>query len=49
MAAKKCAHELCTCMVADGQKYCSTMCEDSAGTTTLACECKHPGCAGEEL
>ena len=49
MAAKKCAHKICTCMAPDGQKYCSTYCEDSADTTTLTCDCGHPGCAADKL
>ncbi len=44
--AKKCAHTSCTCMVADGKKYCSQMCEDSKSLTELKCDCKHAGCAG---
>ena len=49
MAAKKCAHETCQCMVPDGQKYCSPFCEDSVGTTTLVCDCGHAGCDGNKL
>jgi hypothetical protein len=47
--AKKCAHETCSCTVADDQKYCSTFCEDSKGVTTLKCDCQHPGCSGSNL
>ncbi len=47
--AKKCAHETCNCMVADGKKYCSTICEDSKGVTTLKCDCPHTGCSGHAL
>ncbi len=42
---KQCAHTGCTCPAKSDSKYCSTYCEDSAGTTTLACDCGHPGCA----
>lgn len=45
--AKKCAHETCNCLVKDGEKYCSQVCEDSAGTTSLGCDCPHPGCGGK--
>ncbi len=47
--SKKCAHELCTCVVPDGQKYCSTFCEDSKGTTSLQCDCGHGGCNAQRL
>ncbi len=43
--AKKCAHTPCTCMVTD-KKFCSTMCEDAAGTTSLGCDCPHQECGG---
>ena len=46
---KKCAHASCSCMVSDGKKYCSQMCEDSKGVTELACDCKHPGCTGTPI
>jgi hypothetical protein len=46
---KKCAHETCSCMAADDSKYCSTFCEDSAGTTTLKCDCGHAGCEAASL
>jgi hypothetical protein len=44
---KKCAHSLCTCIVADDQKYCSQVCEDSKNVTELSCDCKHTACGGE--
>ena len=44
--AKKCAHPNCSCTVTEG-KYCSQICEDSAGTTDLGCDCPHPGCRGK--
>ncbi len=46
---KKCAHTTCSCMVPEGQKYCSTFCEDAAGTTTLQCDCGHPSCESKGL
>lgn len=49
MSSKKCKHPACTCIVTDGKDYCSNSCEDAGDTTELACQCGHPGCAGEEL
>ena len=46
---KKCAHGSCTCMAAQGSKYCSTLCEDATGVTTLQCDCGHQGCKRQEL
>ena len=46
---KKCAHEGCMCQAAPDSKYCSTLCEDSVGKTTLECDCGHPGCAAQKL
>ena len=46
--AKKCGHELCSCMVT-GKKYCSQSCEDNVGVTTLACDCSHTGCTGHAV
>jgi hypothetical protein len=43
---KKCAHETCTCMAPADSKYCSLFCQDSAGLTTLKCDCGHAACAG---
>ena len=47
MATDKCAHKMCSCMAAEGSKYCSPQCEDAKDLTTLACECGHPHCRGE--
>jgi hypothetical protein len=41
---KKCAHVPCSCMVSDGKKYCSQMCEDSKGVASIKCDCHHPEC-----
>lgn len=46
---KKCAHPACSCTVTGGAKFCSQICEDSKGMIELKCDCKHPGCAGEQL
>ena len=46
---KKCSHAPCSCIPADGKKYCSQTCEDSAGITALGCDCGHPGCSGEKI
>ena len=53
MARKKdeneCKHDVCTCKVKKGEKYCSVYCEDASrtGVIELACECQHASCAGE--
>jgi hypothetical protein len=44
--SKKCAHKSCSCMVPDGKKYCSQICEDGKNLTSIKCDCKHPGCSG---
>lgn len=49
MSTEKCAHPMCTCVPAKGQKFCSTYCEEAKDVTTLECECNHPGCAAEKL
>ncbi len=49
ITGKKCAHETCTCMAADGSQYCSTFCQDSKGITTLDCDCGHSGCVAQKL
>jgi hypothetical protein len=46
---KKCEHKLCSCIPPKGEKYCSTICEDSKDMTTLKCECEHTGCRGHSL
>ena len=46
---KKCAHQGCTCMAAEGSNYCSTVCEDSKSMTTLKCDCGHPACEATSL
>ena len=43
--SKKCAHGPCSCVVPEGKKYCSQMCEDSKGVTSIKCDCKHAGCS----
>lgn len=46
---KKCAHDRCSCTAAEGSKYCSPICEDSKDTTTMGCDCPHPGCSGHKI
>lgn len=41
---RKCANEACTCVNADGSKFCSRHCEGMAGKTELVCQCNCPGC-----
>jgi metallothionein len=47
--SKKCKHPACSCIVPDGESYCSTSCSDAKDITELACQCDHPGCRGEAL
>ncbi len=47
--AKKCAHASCSCTVSGDKKYCSQICEDSAGVTELGCDCSHPGCSRDRI
>jgi len=49
MSTEKCAHPMCRCIPAKGEKFCSTYCEEAKDLTTLECECNHPGCAAEKL
>lgn len=46
---KKCAHSGCSCVVSDGEKYCSVACENAKDVTEIACRCGHPGCKGAAL
>lgn len=46
---KKCAHTGCSCMAAEGSKYCSTVCEDAKDVTTMGCDCPHAGCTGHKV
>jgi hypothetical protein len=41
---KKCAHGPCSCIVPDGKRFCSQICEDSVNTTSIRCDCRHEGC-----
>jgi hypothetical protein len=47
--AKKCAHPACSCIPANGQKYCSEQCADVKKMTEITCQCDHPSCRGEQL
>ena len=42
----KCAHDMCVCVVADDQDYCSHHCADAdeQDLVEIKCECGHPGC-----
>jgi hypothetical protein len=42
---RKCAHTACTCIAAEGSKYCSARCEELAGQTVTKCPCGHAECA----
>jgi hypothetical protein len=44
---RKCANEACTCINADGSKFCSRHCEGMAGKTELVCQCNCPACGVE--
>lgn len=47
MAAAKCAHETCNCLVEPNGpygKFCSEHCKDARGITQLHCGCPHPQC-----
>lgn len=46
---KKCAHPPCQCTPPNGEKYCSTYCEDAKNVTTLECECGHAACESKTL
>lgn len=43
---KTCAHGPCECMPREGEKYCSTYCENAAsvGETEIRCSCGHADC-----
>jgi metallothionein len=45
----KCAHPACSCPIAKSDKFCSQSCKEAAEITEIACQCGHPGCAGESL
>jgi hypothetical protein len=45
MNERKCAHQTCTCMVAEPRRYCCDECEDMADSDpTSVCTCPCPGC-----
>jgi hypothetical protein len=46
---KKCKHDGCNCVPADGKPYCSDRCKDRKNVTELTCQCNHPECKGEPL
>ena len=46
MGKKQCAHPACSCTVAEGNKYCSTYCEDAGqDEVEISCDCGHEPCA----
>lgn len=45
----RCAHDGCTCQVAESEMYCSDYCrEHEAHAEPMACECGHPECEGTQ-
>lgn len=47
MAEKTCGHEGCTCVVAEGEEFCSEYCQRHGtheGHKAHACGCGHDGC-----
>lgn len=42
----RCAHDACSCKVANDRKYCSDHCENAAGQdiVEIKCDCRHPNC-----
>jgi hypothetical protein len=43
--AKKCGHQTCHCLVAEGKIYCGPWCEGAkSNIEAVACECGHPAC-----
>jgi hypothetical protein len=45
----KCAHPTCNCPAAQGEKYCSTYCQDAGDLTEIACNCGHRGCVEQAV
>jgi hypothetical protein len=46
---KKCENAACSCIPADGSKYCSAHCEGLANKTEVVCTCGHSGCRGDAV
>lgn len=45
-----CAHDGCTCLVADGDDFCSDFCRGHRSDhDPMDCECGHADCAGTAL
>ncbi len=42
----KCACDMCSCAVGEGEKYCSDHCRDAVDQdiVEIACDCGHSGC-----
>lgn len=51
MPTNKCAHPACECEVQQGQRYCSTYCQQShqqnSQASSAKCACGHPACRHE--
>lgn len=52
MEAKKCKHEMCTCLALPAQDFCGDSCKTAEmrhekGKTMERCPCQHPDCMGE--
>jgi len=45
--ASKCDHPPCVCPVGEGEKYCSTHCQDFGKLEEMICACGHRGCTPE--
>jgi hypothetical protein len=41
----KCAHQICRCQAAPGEKYCGQACKDAGSAEVeIACQCDHAPC-----
>ena len=45
--ANKCLRRTCGCPVAEGEKYCSLVCEDAGPAGGVPCNCGHRGCIAQ--
>jgi hypothetical protein len=44
----QCAHDICTCLIMDGDEYCSPSCRTGVEGTSQ-CFCGHPDCTASRL
>ncbi len=44
---RKCANPPCSCIPANGEKYCSAHCEGASERIEMVCHCGHADCKGE--